>query len=243
MFGCYLGYELVITVIIIISLMGLIQLSCSLYFVDEVCGFWIKHFIWYEGNSHFLGARARAHTHTQPPYVSKFLGFEFCLWNLVLVMWLEIWQFQMDSGNSFEATRGNLNAEVESFFNSAPPLKNSVDISQKLEKFIKRNEMASGKFTFWFYHIDTCMQTAGFLWVPFSVPHSGCWLFSTFNFPNIGNGGARRVVCVTSGGTTVPLEQRCVRYIDNFSSGHRGATSTEYICINVVELLCCLCYY
>lgn len=37
-----------------------------------------------------------------------------------------------------------------------------------------------------------------------------------------------RVVCVTSGGTTVPLEQRCVRYIDNFSSGHRGAASTEY---------------
>lgn len=33
---------------------------------------------------------------------------------------------------------------------------------------------------------------------------------------------------MTSGGTTVPLEQRCVRYIDNFSSGHRGATSTEY---------------
>ncbi|XP_044957909.1 phosphopantothenate--cysteine ligase 2-like isoform X2 [Hordeum vulgare subsp. vulgare] len=36
------------------------------------------------------------------------------------------------------------------------------------------------------------------------------------------------VVCVTSGGTTVPLEQRCVRYIDNFSSGQRGAASTEY---------------
>ncbi|XP_076927849.1 phosphopantothenate--cysteine ligase 2-like isoform X2 [Bidens hawaiensis] len=43
-----------------------------------------------------------------------------------------------------------------------------------------------------------------------------------------GSEGLRRVVCVTSGGTTVPLEQRCVRYIDNFSSGHRGATSTEY---------------
>lgn len=42
------------------------------------------------------------------------------------------------------------------------------------------------------------------------------------------NGRARRVVCLTSGGTTVPLEQRCVRYIDNFSSGHRGAASTEY---------------
>ncbi|XP_074272841.1 phosphopantothenate--cysteine ligase 2-like [Silene latifolia] len=38
----------------------------------------------------------------------------------------------------------------------------------------------------------------------------------------------RRIVCITSGGTTVPLEQRCVRYIDNFSSGHRGAASTEY---------------
>lgn len=38
----------------------------------------------------------------------------------------------------------------------------------------------------------------------------------------------KRIVCVTSGGTTVPLEQRCVRYIDNFSSGHRGAASTEY---------------
>ncbi|KAK4275742.1 hypothetical protein QN277_018773 [Acacia crassicarpa] len=42
------------------------------------------------------------------------------------------------------------------------------------------------------------------------------------------DGNARRVVCVTSGGTTAPLEQRCVRYVDNFSSGHRGATSTEY---------------
>lgn len=37
-----------------------------------------------------------------------------------------------------------------------------------------------------------------------------------------------RIVCVTSGGTTVPLERRCVRFIDNFSSGNRGAASTEY---------------
>ncbi|KAK4417409.1 Phosphopantothenate--cysteine ligase 2 [Sesamum alatum] len=48
------------------------------------------------------------------------------------------------------------------------------------------------------------------------------------NYSSSENGTARRVVCVTSGGTTVPLEQRCVRYIDNFSSGHRGAASTEY---------------
>eukprot|EP00252_Welwitschia_mirabilis_P000374 TRINITY_DN10399_c0_g1_i1.p1 TRINITY_DN10399_c0_g1~~TRINITY_DN10399_c0_g1_i1.p1 ORF type:complete len:321 (+),score=58.36 TRINITY_DN10399_c0_g1_i1:210-1172(+) len=42
------------------------------------------------------------------------------------------------------------------------------------------------------------------------------------------NQDRKRVVCVTSGGTTVPLERQCVRFIDNFSSGHRGASSTEY---------------
>ncbi|KAF1913758.1 DNA/pantothenate metabolism flavo protein [Ampelomyces quisqualis] len=40
--------------------------------------------------------------------------------------------------------------------------------------------------------------------------------------------GGRRVVLVTSGGTTVPLETQTVRYIDNFSAGTRGATSAEY---------------
>lgn len=38
---------------------------------------------------------------------------------------------------------------------------------------------------------------------------------------------ARPVVCVTSGGTTVPLERHCVRFIDNFSGGTRGALSAE----------------
>ncbi|KAF9354406.1 hypothetical protein BGX34_011030 [Mortierella sp. NVP85] len=38
----------------------------------------------------------------------------------------------------------------------------------------------------------------------------------------------RRVVLVTSGGTTVPLETQTVRFIDNFSAGTRGATSAEY---------------
>ncbi len=37
----------------------------------------------------------------------------------------------------------------------------------------------------------------------------------------------RRVVLVTSGGTTVPLEKQTVRFIDNFSAGTRGATSAE----------------
>ena len=38
----------------------------------------------------------------------------------------------------------------------------------------------------------------------------------------------RRVVLITSGGTTVPLENQTVRFVDNFSAGTRGATSAEY---------------
>lgn len=37
----------------------------------------------------------------------------------------------------------------------------------------------------------------------------------------------RRIALVTSGGTTVPLESRTVRYVDNFSTGTRGALCTE----------------
>ncbi|KAL1919462.1 uncharacterized protein VTP21DRAFT_2155 [Calcarisporiella thermophila] len=42
----------------------------------------------------------------------------------------------------------------------------------------------------------------------------------------------RRVVLVTSGGTTVPLERQTVRFVDNFSNGTRGATSAEYFLEN-----------
>ncbi|GFO30082.1 phosphopantothenate--cysteine ligase [Plakobranchus ocellatus] len=41
-------------------------------------------------------------------------------------------------------------------------------------------------------------------------------------------GLGNRIVLITSGGTTVPLESRTVRFIDNFSIGTRGATSAEY---------------
>ncbi|XP_075997436.1 phosphopantothenate--cysteine ligase [Genypterus blacodes] len=37
-----------------------------------------------------------------------------------------------------------------------------------------------------------------------------------------------RVVLITSGGTKVPLESRTVRFLDNFSSGRRGAVSAEH---------------
>lgn len=37
----------------------------------------------------------------------------------------------------------------------------------------------------------------------------------------------RSVVLVTSGGTTVPLERKMIRFLDNFSAGSRGAISAE----------------
>ncbi|CAF3057782.1 unnamed protein product [Rotaria sp. Silwood2] len=42
------------------------------------------------------------------------------------------------------------------------------------------------------------------------------------------SGGDHSIVLVTSGGTTVPLEKNTVRFIDNFSTGRRGAASVEY---------------
>lgn len=41
-----------------------------------------------------------------------------------------------------------------------------------------------------------------------------------------------KIVLVTSGGTTVPLENNTVRFIDNFSAGTRGASSAEQFLAN-----------
>ncbi|RWR88641.1 phosphopantothenate--cysteine ligase 2-like protein [Cinnamomum micranthum f. kanehirae] len=94
-------------------------------------------------------------------------------------------QTSMDS-TRLEESQETPDIDIQSFFDSAPSLRNSSVISDKIEDFIYHHSQSSG------------------------------------------NGTPVRVVCVTSGGTTVPLEQRCVRYIDNFSSGNRGAASTEY---------------
>ena len=41
------------------------------------------------------------------------------------------------------------------------------------------------------------------------------------------SGDERRVVLVTSGGTSVPFEKNTVRFMDNFSQGTRGSASAE----------------
>lgn len=50
-------------------------------------------------------------------------------------------------------------------------------------------------------------------------------LVHAFVNTHVANG--RRVVLITSGGTTVPLERNTVRFIDNISGGTRGAVSAE----------------
>jgi phosphopantothenate-cysteine ligase len=52
--------------------------------------------------------------------------------------------------------------------------------------------------------------------------------FIDYHIKNTG----KRIALVTSGGTTVPLENNTVRFIDNFSAGTRGATSAEYFLEN-----------
>ena len=47
-------------------------------------------------------------------------------------------------------------------------------------------------------------------------------------FVEFHHAGNKNVVLITSGGTTVPLEERTVRFIDNFSVGTRGSASAEY---------------
>lgn len=45
------------------------------------------------------------------------------------------------------------------------------------------------------------------------------------------------VICITSGGTTVPLEQNMVRFIDNFSRGERGSASAESYLANGYKVI------
>jgi hypothetical protein len=51
--------------------------------------------------------------------------------------------------------------------------------------------------------------------------------------------GPPRVAVVTSGGTTAPLERRCVRFLDNFSQGTRGALSAEqFLAVGILRPPC-----
>lgn len=55
--------------------------------------------------------------------------------------------FLMDPAKGLEASgEKTLQAEVKAFFDSAPPLQKSDEITQKLNQFIQRISSPSGKF-------------------------------------------------------------------------------------------------
>lgn len=53
----------------------------------------------------------------------------------------------MDVTNGLETPVETLYGEIESFFQSAPPLKDSDNINQKLDQFLELNSSSAGKFT------------------------------------------------------------------------------------------------
>ncbi|KAJ7998503.1 hypothetical protein DPEC_G00205600 [Dallia pectoralis] len=73
------------------------------------------------------------------------------------------------------------------------------------------------------------LSTDGNLSAEFAVPsHVEEVKVQMADFAGLHSAAGRVVVLITSGGTKVPLESRTVRFLDNFSSGRRGASSAEY---------------
>jgi len=49
--------------------------------------------------------------------------------------------------NGQQTAQEALDAEIKSFFDSAPPLRNIVDISKDLRNFVEMNSPQAGKFS------------------------------------------------------------------------------------------------
>ena len=95
------------------------------------------------------------------------------------------------------------------FLKEIPPLSHADALRSSVSAFLA--------------HHDDSIHDAPNVPPPSPVPASG----SKRPAPAVADLHRRKVVLVTSGGTLVPLEQRPVRYIDNFSTGTRGAAAVE----------------
>lgn len=119
----------------------------------------------------------------------------------------------MASSNGLGHFEETSDDDIKSFFDSSPPLKDAAEIKKKTDEFLQKNSFSG--------------MLVGFIAFSYALSLSLDARFYILCGLNLLSEKSRRIVLVTSGGTTVPLEQRCVRYIDNFSSGHRGAASAE----------------
>jgi len=123
-----------------------------------------------------------------------------------------------------EAAARRSEEAAEAFFRAAPPLRDRDRISASVADFVARHSAGKPPFS----------PRSRYLIPPAAARPCSTqdWLLLTPRAAGSGGAGGpaegARVICITSGGTTVPLEQRCVRYIDNFASGQRGAAATEY---------------
>ena len=105
-----------------------------------------------------------------------------------------------------------MDRDVERFFKECPTEKSAVG---RVQSFIQRQHDGSGG-----------PQLPSSIDAHFPLPcHTlSCWpCRGTHDHQKVLAGALiRPLVCVTSGGTTVPLERHCVRFIDNFSGRHQG---------------------
>lgn len=122
---------------------------------------------------------------------------------------------------------------------------NKEEMGDEVEKFFRNSPgETSGLMETVQGFIDAQRDSAGTTYAPV-IGHVGLPLALNVKnlIPTVLAGRLRRpIVCVTSGGTTVPLERHCVRFIDNFSGGTRGALSAEFFLEVSRSFLQCLCY-
>lgn len=78
----------------------------------------------------------------------------------------------MDATSSSETPQDTVYEEIESFFDSAPPLKDGADISRKLNEFIARDSQSTGKFV-----SESCFPLASLLLLFYAI----CLLWRLLN--------------------------------------------------------------
>lgn len=130
---------------------------------------------------------------------------------------------------------GQVSKEAQNFLQSCPV--GAQDVETRARSFVQQQSNLSGelKVSFEYQPVTSCIGAQQSMFGSPSVRLSSIQrdraaraVSKLWQAQSSAGELQRPIVCVTSGGTTVPLEKRCIRFIDNFSGGTRGALSTEY---------------